>query len=156
MNERPPLKFSRRMVMIDQDEYDRVKRKTNTAPPVGHVANPDLRVVKNDVTSLARVRDSLDDPAIKAESYGRLINKYFEDLGRVGESQKRAMPKHEDRGRSRLRERWVPREADTERQRTGAAGGDRAAPAVRQSSVETIRRRDRSETPAKKKKKAKV
>ena len=72
-----PLKFSRRMILIDEDEYKRLSTKRDLPGPV---SNPQLQTAKDDVNELRSVMLSDAHPDAKAERYGHLVSRYFDDL----------------------------------------------------------------------------
>ena len=75
-----PLKFSRRMILIDEDEYKRLSTKRDLPGPV---SNPQLQTAKEDVNELRSVMLSDAHPDTKAERYGHLVSRYFDDLENI-------------------------------------------------------------------------
>ena len=70
------------MVMVDEDEYERLRRGKQSAPPasVGPVLTPSLNRAKEDVSEMMKVRNMDAPDTDKADMYERLLTKYFADL----------------------------------------------------------------------------
>ena len=70
------------MVMVDEDEYERLRRAKQPATPVsvGPVLTPSLNRAKEDVSEMVKVRDMDVPDTDKADMYERLLTKYFADL----------------------------------------------------------------------------
>ena len=66
--------------MVDEDEYERLRRSKPPASGVGPILNPSLTRAKEDVSDLYKVRNMDVSDSDKADMYERLVTKYFSDL----------------------------------------------------------------------------